>query len=114
MNTDTTSSPGRAEEQSISARLYGSACDTCRRRRVKCDGQQPCARCVRSSVTCTYGSLISRKSSVSYARHLEEQIERLQTVLKEQSQTASVTVIHNEPPGSSNHIIRRYACRSGG
>ncbi|KAJ8097200.1 hypothetical protein POJ06DRAFT_262741 [Lipomyces tetrasporus] len=89
MNTDTTSSPGRAAEQPISARLYGSACDTCRRRRVKCDGQQPCARCVRSNVACTYGSLVSRKSSVSYARHLEEQIERLQTVLQEQSQTAS-------------------------
>ncbi|KAK9364638.1 hypothetical protein V1509DRAFT_613298 [Lipomyces kononenkoae] len=89
MDTDTTSSPGRAAEQSISARPYGSACDTCRRRRVKCDGQQPCARCVRSNVACTYGSLISRKSSVSYARHLEEQIERLQTVLQEQTQTAS-------------------------
>ncbi|KAK9234438.1 hypothetical protein V1525DRAFT_413084 [Lipomyces kononenkoae] len=87
--TDTTSPPGPVAEQSISARLYGSACDTCRRRRVKCDGQQPCARCVRSNVACTYGSLVSRKSSVSYARHLEEQIERLQTVLQEQSQAAT-------------------------
>ncbi|KNE54290.1 hypothetical protein AMAG_00277 [Allomyces macrogynus ATCC 38327] len=30
------------------------ACDPCRSRKVKCDGQQPCASCRRSSYPCTY------------------------------------------------------------
>jgi hypothetical protein len=33
-----------------------SAYDTCRRRKLRCDGQQPCGRCERSGTQCTFGS----------------------------------------------------------
>ncbi|KAH8821967.1 hypothetical protein F5884DRAFT_108606 [Xylogone sp. PMI_703] len=35
-------------------------CQNCRRRKVKCDGQKPCARCVASGVTCTGYGLVAR------------------------------------------------------
>ncbi|KAJ3373850.1 hypothetical protein GGF31_008735 [Allomyces arbusculus] len=37
------------------------ACDPCRSRKVKCDGQQPCASCRRSSYPCTYLSPPKRR-----------------------------------------------------
>lgn len=68
-----------------SIRPYGGACDTCRRRRVKCDGTQPCLRCTKSNVACTYGSVAGRTSSISYARHLEEQVAQLRSLLQSQN-----------------------------
>lgn len=76
-------------EQPRVTRLHGSACDTCRRRRVKCDGNQPCDRCVRSGVACTYGSVASRTSAVSYARQLEQKVAELQGLLRERPQAES-------------------------
>ena len=56
-----------------------SACDTCRRRRVRCDSAQPCRRCVQSGLACTYGSTPSRISATEYTRNLEQQIAELRT-----------------------------------
>lgn len=41
------------------------ACDTCRRRKIRCDGQQPCEACVyySRSKTCRYGNSISAFNS---------------------------------------------------
>lgn len=87
-----------ATEQPRPTRLHGSACDTCRRRRVKCDGNQPCDRCTRSDVACTYGSLASRTSSVSYARQLEQKVAELQALLRERPDPTSseITVANFE------------------
>nr|ODN92863.1 hypothetical protein L204_05032 [Cryptococcus depauperatus CBS 7855] len=30
------------------------ACDVCRRRKVRCDGERPCSRCAKSSIECTF------------------------------------------------------------
>ncbi|KAK4497130.1 hypothetical protein PRZ48_011580 [Zasmidium cellare] len=60
-----------------------SACDACKRRKVKCTGTQPCDRCVASGVTCTFGSSAGRTSAVSYTRHLEEKIAELQALLRQ-------------------------------
>lgn len=60
----------------------GSACDSCRRRRIKCDSAQPCRCCVRAGISCTYGDLQSRTSSVSYARFLERRVARLESLLQ--------------------------------
>ncbi|KAI9312391.1 hypothetical protein BX666DRAFT_2031131 [Dichotomocladium elegans] len=40
--------------QNVPRRLSsGSACDTCRRRKTKCDGGQPCAYCSVNNISCT-------------------------------------------------------------
>lgn len=72
-------------------RKLSTACDTCRRRRVKCDGSQPCSRCVRSKVSCTFGSVIGRTSATSYAHHLEQRVIELETRLREQEGTSTGT-----------------------
>lgn len=66
-----------------------SACDACKRRKVKCTGTQPCDRCISSGVSCTFGSSAGRSSAVSYTRHLEEKIAELQALLRQQPAVTS-------------------------
>ncbi|ORX46103.1 hypothetical protein DM01DRAFT_1386360 [Hesseltinella vesiculosa] len=41
--------------QHVSRRLSsGSACETCRRRKTKCDGGQPCAFCATNRIDCVH------------------------------------------------------------
>ncbi|KAI0204143.1 hypothetical protein F4808DRAFT_370186 [Astrocystis sublimbata] len=70
-------------DQNDRAGLYGSACDTCRRRRVKCDGVQPCARCARSGISCTFGSVVARSGAVGYTRYLEQKVANLEALLRQ-------------------------------
>lgn len=41
-------------EQSVKRRRVTRACDECRKKKVKCDGQQPCIHCTVYSYECTY------------------------------------------------------------
>lgn len=66
---------------------YGSACDTCRRRRIRCDCGHPCVRCARSGISCTYGSQAGRTSAVAYTRRLEQKVADLQALLHTRSDT---------------------------
>ncbi|KAI9019475.1 hypothetical protein CLU79DRAFT_757316 [Phycomyces nitens] len=43
----------------------GSACDTCRKRKTKCDGNQPCAFCVCNDKACTHTPNVRRKRAPS-------------------------------------------------
>ncbi|KAF2720983.1 hypothetical protein K431DRAFT_269508 [Polychaeton citri CBS 116435] len=59
---------------------HGTACDSCRRRKIKCNGIQPCDRCIKSGIACTYGSVPNR-NAVTYVRRLENQVAELQAQL---------------------------------
>ncbi|CCC13727.1 unnamed protein product [Sordaria macrospora k-hell] len=37
------------------------ACDACHRRKVKCDGINPCRNCHASQLTCTYNAIPQKK-----------------------------------------------------
>lgn len=41
-------------EKSSKCNKVGKACDQCRFRKVKCDGEKPCSRCAKTSAACTY------------------------------------------------------------
>ncbi|POG59818.1 hypothetical protein GLOIN_2v1718840 [Rhizophagus irregularis DAOM 181602=DAOM 197198] len=38
-----------------------TACDTCRRRKVKCDGESPCANCQRGNYQCTFSDASAKR-----------------------------------------------------
>ncbi|PKK75394.1 hypothetical protein RhiirC2_708166 [Rhizophagus irregularis] len=38
-----------------------TACDTCRRRKVKCDGASPCANCTRGAYQCTFSDASTKR-----------------------------------------------------
>ncbi|KAK9491780.1 hypothetical protein V1508DRAFT_193474 [Lipomyces doorenjongii] len=57
------------------------ACDTCKARKIRCDGIQPCARCTRFHANCTYESKYTRGSLVTPMRSSAVQTDPIYTQL---------------------------------
>ncbi|KAM0754760.1 hypothetical protein T439DRAFT_321802 [Meredithblackwellia eburnea MCA 4105] len=84
----TGSQPPSALEQSSStfkvkkrAPRVERACDTCRKRKSRCTGGDPCAECVGANRTCTYEP-IKRGPPRTYAESLEQRLEAMEQVLR--------------------------------
>lgn len=60
------------------------ACDECRRKKIKCDGKQPCTHCSVYSYECTYDQPSSRRRNPAphYIETLEKRLQRADAVLK--------------------------------
>ncbi|KAI9793277.1 MAG: hypothetical protein M1835_007348 [Candelina submexicana] len=60
------------------------ACDECRRKKIKCDGKQPCTHCTVYSYDCTYDQPSNRRRNPTpqYIESLEIRLERAETLLK--------------------------------
>lgn len=55
-----------------------NACDECKRRRVRCDGGQPCASCSKSRLTCAYAVSLANPD-LRFNRVTAEQYHELST-----------------------------------
>ncbi|CCF60235.1 hypothetical protein KAFR_0J01710 [Kazachstania africana CBS 2517] len=51
------------QQQQVKRRRVTRACDECRKKKVKCDGQQPCIHCTVYSYECTYNQPSKRTNS---------------------------------------------------
>ncbi|KAL2024408.1 hypothetical protein VTK56DRAFT_8219 [Thermocarpiscus australiensis] len=60
------------------------ACDECRRKKIKCDGKQPCTHCSVYSYECTYDKPSNRRRNPppQYIEALEARLQRAETLLK--------------------------------
>ncbi|KAI8981687.1 hypothetical protein BDF20DRAFT_818191, partial [Mycotypha africana] len=55
------------------------ACDECRKRKVKCDGAQPCGRCKKSNTECVFAKLPPKKGPPKqYMDNLENRLQRVE------------------------------------
>lgn len=114
-------------EQSVKRRRVTRACDECRKKKVKCDGQQPCIHCTVYSYECTYkkptkrtqnsgnsgmlalGNAVGPSSSVVVATATLNPNKLLSSVKPEKSPLPGSSTI----PGSSNMSKpRRYKTKS--
>ncbi|KAK1056286.1 Gypsy retrotransposon integrase-like protein 1 [Friedmanniomyces endolithicus] len=59
------------------------ACDECRRKKIKCDGTQPCTHCTVYSYDCTYDQPSNRRRNPApqYVENLEHRVHRAETLL---------------------------------
>ncbi|KAI8818752.1 fungal-specific transcription factor domain-containing protein [Fimicolochytrium jonesii] len=62
------------------------ACDTCQRKKLKCDGVKPsCTTCLQTFAECTYRSEAQKRSQHlggdHYMRHLDSQIKHIESVI---------------------------------
>ncbi|QIW95518.1 hypothetical protein AMS68_001036 [Peltaster fructicola] len=59
------------------------ACDECRRKKIKCDGKQPCTHCTVYSYECTYDQPSNRRRNPApqYVESLEHRVHRAETLL---------------------------------
>ncbi|KAL1875752.1 hypothetical protein VTK73DRAFT_9813 [Phialemonium thermophilum] len=60
------------------------ACDECRRKKIKCDGKQPCTHCSVYSYECTYDKPSNRRRNPApqYIEALETRLQRAETLLR--------------------------------
>ena len=59
------------------------ACDECRRKKIKCDGKQPCTHCTVYSYDCTFDQPSNRRRNPApqYVESLEHRVHRAETLL---------------------------------
>ncbi|KAL1965391.1 hypothetical protein VTN77DRAFT_5828 [Rasamsonia byssochlamydoides] len=60
------------------------ACDECRRKKIKCDGKQPCTHCTVYSYECTYDQPSNRRRNPApqYIEALENRLHKAEAVLR--------------------------------
>ncbi|KAJ9608431.1 Gypsy retrotransposon integrase-like protein 1 [Cladophialophora chaetospira] len=60
------------------------ACDECRRKKIKCDGKQPCTHCTVYSYDCTYDQPSNRRRNPApqYIEALEQRLQKAESVLR--------------------------------
>ncbi|KAI1957177.1 Gypsy retrotransposon integrase-like protein 1 [Ophidiomyces ophidiicola] len=60
------------------------ACDECRRKKIKCDGKQPCTHCTVYSYACTYDQPSNRRRNPApqYIEALEARLQRAEALLR--------------------------------
>ncbi|KAF2864289.1 hypothetical protein K470DRAFT_239136 [Piedraia hortae CBS 480.64] len=72
------------QPQATKRRRITRACDECRRKKIKCDGNHPCAHCLAYSYTCSYDQPSQRKRvpAPQYVENLEARLQRAETLLR--------------------------------
>jgi hypothetical protein len=77
----------------MSAQPVKRACDACHRRKVKCDGHNPCRNCGTATLTCTYNAIPQKKGPKgSRAKVISE-------LRETQRQTSLLTKVQNRMQG---------------
>ncbi|KAI7906145.1 fungal-specific transcription factor domain-containing protein [Cokeromyces recurvatus] len=72
------------------------ACNVCRHKKIKCDGQKPCSKCVKFNLHCSYSSIIRKRGpKQSHIDVLEQRIRKLEEMIESNnnipSQSCSLT-----------------------
>ncbi|CDM33964.1 transcriptional regulator family: Fungal Specific TF [Penicillium roqueforti] len=65
-------------------RRVGRACDECRRKKIKCDGKQPCTHCTVYSYDCSYDQPSNRRRNPApqYVEALENRLQKAEALLR--------------------------------
>lgn len=76
-------SPTEQSDQSKSQKRkrVTRACDECRKKKVKCDGQQPCIHCTVYSYDCTYDQPTNRKKSGADLHLIESKLKSAEQLI---------------------------------
>ncbi|EMD01125.1 hypothetical protein BAUCODRAFT_197012 [Baudoinia panamericana UAMH 10762] len=76
-------SAGKSATHLQKRRRVTRACDECRRKKIKCDGKQPCTHCTVYSYECTYDQPSNRRRNPApqYIENLEHRVHRAETLL---------------------------------
>ncbi|KAJ6021739.1 hypothetical protein N7540_007243 [Penicillium herquei] len=95
------------------------ACQACRRKKVKCDGQHPCQSCTRNNGECVFEAYSNmRLMDPQYVKKLENRISQMETEMKKHQSDRDLRVEESlqpctDPltanPGFSEEDIQDYA-----
>lgn len=93
------------QRQDVKRRKVTRACDDCRKKKVKCDGNQPCIHCTVYSYECTYNQPLKRA----------QQNSRRMSNIHTSNSSASLENLGNEGPDSKlqkSNGTRKYNTKS--
>ncbi|CAG8645344.1 2412_t:CDS:2 [Racocetra fulgida] len=79
-----------------------TACDTCRRRKVKCDGASPCANCQRGGYQCTFSDSSSKRPRgppKGFVALIEDRLHTIESLL--------VNLVNKDNSNELNKEIKR-------
>ncbi|PNY23060.1 Stress gene activator [Tolypocladium capitatum] len=81
---DRSADPNAPSQPIQKRRRVTRACDECRRKKIKCDGKQPCTHCSVYSYECTYDKPSNRRRNPApqYIEALESRLQRAETLLR--------------------------------
>ncbi|OQD83581.1 hypothetical protein PENANT_c016G01491 [Penicillium antarcticum] len=88
-----------------------NACETCRRRKVKCSGEKPCRACIKHNWECTFGHSGRRRYSEAQVKHLLDRIQVYEEQL--QSQTTGDTISSLPSPNEAQRTSGRRSLQGG-
>ena len=82
--THTSRNTGKAQTPMQKRRRVTRACDECRRKKIKCDGKQPCTHCTVYSYECTYDQPSNRRRNPApqYIEALESRLQKAEAILR--------------------------------
>lgn len=89
----------------------GSACETCRRRKTKCDGGSPCAFCASSGIECVNNSERRKRSLAAPSSDTNDAMDRIEDRLRriEELMTAFTPSPLSQSSFQSNNNTTRQA-----
>jgi hypothetical protein len=78
------SNPSKPQGPLQKRRRVTRACDECRRKKIKCDGKQPCTHCTVYSYECTYDQPSNRRRNPApqYIEALEKRLQKAEAILR--------------------------------
>ncbi|KAF9889105.1 hypothetical protein FE257_008082 [Aspergillus nanangensis] len=81
---DDDSKPTKESHPMQKRRRVTRACDECRRKKIKCDGKQPCTHCTVYSYDCTYDQPSNRRRNPApqYVEALETRLHKAEALLR--------------------------------
>ncbi|RMZ84408.1 hypothetical protein DV738_g652, partial [Chaetothyriales sp. CBS 135597] len=77
------------------------ACDECRRKKIKCDGKQPCTHCTVYSYDCTYDQPSNRRRNPApqYIEALEQRLHKAEALLRRLAPDLDIDDPNLDAPG---------------
>lgn len=103
------------QQQQVKRRRVTRACDECRKKKVKCDGQQPCIHCTVYSYECTYNQPTKRNTSFLSSSQQQQQPHQHQTqqphqqLQRQMSSNANVSTLST----SSSSVAKKSPQKEG-
>ncbi|OAD70738.1 Zn(2)-C6 fungal-specific transcription factor, partial [Phycomyces blakesleeanus NRRL 1555(-)] len=71
-----------AERSHVKKNKVARACDECRRKKVRCNGGQPCVRCRKALFQCVYSKIAPKRGPPKqYVETLEPRLRRVESIL---------------------------------
>ncbi|CAD6499345.1 BgTH12-03475, partial [Blumeria graminis f. sp. triticale] len=108
-STSTTTQPSNTSTSPPKRRRISRACDVCRKRKVKCDGKQPCTHCMSNNLVCTYNRPSNRQKRLSLKEFevMKRRLREVETLID--SFTEKRDGDNNSPPSTlhdSDHQVQ--------